>query len=180
MRALNLIPDYQKAQMRKEKIFLLFHNVIGVLVVAVALISIFLVISRSILTSYVSNLRNETTLVNLSSLGLQKEIKTLNNKIERAALAQKNFRKWSALFADLGGSAPPGVVWQQIYLNRASGAFRIAGTAATREALLQFKEILLNHPAVQELETPLSNFLEKENLSFVFGGKIKQDAYTAP
>ena len=75
---------------------------------------------------------------------------------------------------------PPGVGLNQIYLNRQTQTFRIAGTAGNRDALLEFKEVLLNHPAVATLETPLSNFLEKVDISFVFGGQLKKDTYLAP
>lgn len=177
---LNLIPDYQKAQMRREKIFLLVHNVIGILVVAVAAISIFLLISRSFLANYINNLRAQTNLVNLTSYGLAHDINSLNNKIENADRVQKDFIKWTALLSDISNSVPAGLALNQIYLNRSTQTFRLTGTAASRESLLEFKETLLNHPAVETLETPLSNFLEKTDISFVFGGKLKKDIYSAP
>ena len=180
MHALNLIPDHQKARMRKEKIFLLVHNVIGIFVVAVALISIFLIVSKTILTDYIYNLRGQTNLVSLASHGLQSDITQLDKKIVRGEFAQKNFIKWTALLSDLSGGAPAGLVLRQIYLSRDTRTFRLAGVAASRESLLLFKEIMLKHPAVESLETPLSNFLEKQNINFVFGGKLKNNTYSAP
>lgn len=177
---LNLLPDKQKAKIGKEKTFLFIHNIIGLLVVAVTLISIFLVVSKTVLANYIGRLQVETNLVNLRSNLLQQEVGALNNKIERTAYAQKKFYKWSAALNDLGSAVPEGVVLAQIYLNEAGGSFRISGAARTRDALLQFKEIMVNHPAIESLESPLSNFLTKEDINFVFGGKLKKEVYSAP
>src|SRR3990167_2495179 len=84
MHFLNLMPDYQKQSVKRERSFLIAHNAIGIVLIIVTISSSILVASRYVLKKNYERLQIETTLVNTGEIGLQKDIISLNEKIENA------------------------------------------------------------------------------------------------
>ncbi|MBI1961612.1 MAG: hypothetical protein HYS45_02830 [Parcubacteria group bacterium] len=177
---LNLIPETQKRALKRERAFYLVHAVVGILVVVLAANGILLVIARFMLVAYVNQLKNDTSLVNPVRSTLQREIRDVNQKLEDTAAVQERFVKLTGLLADASAVLPPGVTIDFLNVDATSGTFRITGVAADRSNLLAAQEALELLAAVATLESPLSNFIEKENIIFRFSGTLVPGAYRAP
>ena len=177
---LNLIPDAQRERLKRERLFLFVHTITGYLVVAIAVATILITASRFMLISHFNKLRSNTSLVNIEHQVFQNNIEEINYKLSVAQSVQKNFSKFSTLIYEVTKLIPEGVILTFVTVDRATGAFRITGIAPTRDALTQTKERLENSRFVTELQAPLSNFLEKEDVDFRFAGKLNVQNFTLP
>ncbi len=174
---LNLIPETQKKLLKRERTFFLVHNVIGLLVVVLALNGILLTAARFVLVKHARELKSDTSLVSVQHSKLQSEIKRVNNQLQDASRIQERFTKWSALFSDAASALPAGATIDFLNINAGSKTFRITGKAADRASLIAAREALRSLPAVATLESPLSNFIEKENITFRFTGTLTEGSY---
>lgn len=177
---LNLAPDIQKQRVHKERVFLLAHNIIGIILVTVSVASILLTVARFVLIRHYERIRDDTSLVNVEHQTLRTNVTKLNKKIETASAIQKHFVKWSLLLEDATALAPGGVALNFLHANRESDSIRITGQADNREVLVAFKEALESSNFISSLEAPLSNLLEQVNVNFRFAAKLKKDIYNRP
>ncbi len=177
---LNLIPDYHKERLKRERTFLLVHSIVGILVLLITASSVVLVVARQNLISHFNQVRKDTTLVNVKHQGISSDIEVINKKIANTAAAQQSFIKWTALLTDFTEVFPSGITLNFVHISRDSNAFRISGIADTRETLIATKEILEQQEFITTLDAPLSNFLERENIEFRFTGTINPLLYARP
>ena len=179
MANLNLLPEYQKKRLKKEKKFLLAHTVIGAVLIAITASAMVLTMARITLINQYNKIKHDTTLVNVEHLKLENNIDGLNRKIIIASQVQENFSKWSDIIYRLAASTPSGVNLDYLYINREAKTFRLNGLAADRAALLAAKAAFTDSPFVTNLEAPLSNLLEKNNIEFRFTGEFSPQAFNA-
>lgn len=176
MISLNLLPGYQKEHLAKQRIWLIIHAVVGLVLFAITVSAIILTIARAVLIGQYAKIKQDTTLVNVEHLNLENNIDRLNKNLAKADKMQASWNKWTALFSDLNKTVPPNVTLDYLAINRDSGAVRLAGLAPDREALLAAKAALENSPLLESLDAPLSNFLEKDNIEFRFTAKLRWPA----
>lgn len=171
------MPEAQKQAIEKDRLFLVAHNLLGLLFLFASAIAIVLILVRFTLLENYNKIKKETSLVNVGNTGFLKEIDALNEKILTVAAVQQNFSKWSGLLFALGALAPDSVRFNYLFLNRDSGSILLSGAAADRNSLLLFKAALENSGLLENLEAPLSNLLEKTNVEFRLNGTVKKDVW---
>jgi hypothetical protein len=176
-RYLNLIPNSQKIILKRERMFYLIHGIVGLIVVVIAVNAILLSAARFILIEHFKTLKEDTYLVNVEHTIIQNNIGKINNRINYAATMQMNFIKWSALLSELTNDFPEGVTIDFLNVNTQSSTFKLTGTATNREELIATKEMLEKSEIISKLESPLSNFLEKEDIDFRFSGTLEKNIY---
>jgi len=174
---LNLIPFTQKERLKRERMFLLVYGITGILVIVIAFNAIMLTIAKFILIDHFTNLRNDSSLVNTELLRLQGDLGEINKKIENTEKIQATFTKYSDLLEDFTKLIPEHIVLDFMHIDTENSNFKINGKAQNREALVAFKNSLENASFISDLESPLSNFLEKEDVAFRFAGKIIKGIY---
>lgn len=174
---LNLMPETQKLALEKDRLFLIAHNFLGLIFLFASVIAVALMLARFSLLENYNKIKEETSLVNVGGAGFLKDIDALNEKILTASLVQKNFSQWSNILFSLSTLVPSPARLNYLFLNRDSGAIRMNGLAADRNALLSFKAALENSGLLEQLEAPLSNLLEKTHVEFRLNGIIKKDGW---
>lgn len=174
---LNLLPENQKKALEKDRLFLVAHNFLGVLFLLAAVLAIALMLTRFALIDNYNRIKEETSLVNVGSQVLNKEIDLLNQKITLAAAVQQGFAKWSALLGEIGDLLPNQVRLNYLFINKESGALRLSGRAADRNSLLSAKDALETSGLLELLQAPLSNLTEKVNVEFRLNGTLKKDVW---
>ncbi|MBU2575557.1 hypothetical protein KKF64_00460 [Patescibacteria group bacterium] len=174
---LNLIPFAQKEQLKRERMFLLVYGITGILVIVIAFNAIMLTITRFILIDHFKKLRDDSSLVNTELLKLQGNIGKTNEKIENAEKMQTKFVKYSDLLPDFTKLIPEGIVVNFMHIDSENSNFRINGVAQDRNTLVAFKDSLESASFILNLESPLSNFLEKKDIVFRFSGKLMKGIY---
>lgn len=174
---LNLMPIQQKQNLEKERMFLIAHNFLGLIFLIASFIAIVLIIVRFALLQNFNQIREETSLVNTVSQSFLKDIDILNQKIDFAQIAQKDFSKWSLALSRLQAVFPDQVRLNYLFINRESNSIRFSGESLTRDALLNTKSALETSNILESLEAPLSNLLQKNNVEFRFNGILKKDIW---
>lgn len=179
MNFLNLIPSNQKSRLNRDRKFLLAHGAVGFIVFLISINSIFLIIARFTLVKHYKKVKEDTTLVNTESLFLQKEITQINKKTETAQKIQENFVKTSDMLDKIAGLVPDGAILNYFQFELKNNTFKISGTAQNRDTLTKMKTNLENAEFLSNIDSPLSNFLEKENIEFKFSGTIKKEMFSS-
>lgn len=177
---LNLIPESHKLLLSRERTFYFVHTIVGILVVALAANSIMLTVARFVLVDYAHQLKNDTSLVSVQHSALQKEIQRINNALEDTAHIQVAFTKYSELAAGLAAALGSSVTINFLHVNTDSNTLRITGTAENRDALVAVQDALKSLPEVASLDSPLENFLERDNITFRFNAVLKENIYHNP
>ncbi|MBI2050724.1 MAG: hypothetical protein HYT31_02870 [Parcubacteria group bacterium] len=177
---LNLIPEAHKLVLARERMFYFVHTIVGILVVALAANSILLILARFILVDYANQLKDDTSLVSVRHSSLHKEVQRINRALSDTAQVQANFVKYSDLLSDVAVLLGNGVTIDFLHVNTDANTLRVTGTAQNREALVRAQDALKSLPGVVSLDSPLENFLERENISFRFNAVLLDNIYHNP
>lgn len=123
---------------------------------------------------------------NLSSLPipaeaaeLEEKARQLNITIDAASKILKTTPRWSKAVEQLKNSAVQGITVSNFQMGSPSAVFNIAGTAQTRDQLNRFKKSLDDSELFANVNLPLSNLEQRENIPFSMSFKLKnpQDMY---
>ena len=106
----------------------------------------------------------------ISTNNLDKTIADINSKLTILSTKDSQYIPSEILFNNIFRNLPDGIKLNQInYSEEASNNIRtinIIGKASDRAALRNFKSSLDNNPNVALTDLPISNFIEKTNISF--------------
>lgn len=177
---LNLIPESHQKALVRERTFYLVHSIVGIMVVVLAVNTILLLGARFVLVSYAQTLKDDTSLVNVRHFSLQQDVKQLNKRIQDVSLIQRDFVKHSDLLDDVTRAFPDGITIDFLHVNASAKTLRITGIARDRDALVAAQQALEAMAAVTSLESPLENFLERQNIAFRFNIELDVKEYRSP
>jgi hypothetical protein len=115
---------------------------------------------------------NQGKLKELAEINSQlKDLRALNGKVDRSIKSEYLF---SDLLGELTKIAPPGVaiIAFETIIDQ-PGWIRVKGVARTRADFLKFKEGLEGSKYYSQVESPLSNYVTPESLSFELNVLVK-------
>lgn len=171
---INVLPEDEKKSIRSEyltRLMTVFLNLciyVGILAVLLLIPSYLLSVSKEDMAEkelQEFNLSNpEVTTVNIDN-----SIKEINSKLSFLTKMDLNPEITNKVFGWILENKPKGINFSQmLYNRRTDGALvlEIHGVAQDRVTLRDFKTILDSNPNYKEVNLPISNFLEKTNLSF--------------
>ena len=108
------------------------------------------------------------------------KIKDYDNRIEQAnentkqiAMIDRDQLYWSRVFIKLSQITPSGIAVKSF--TTVDYSITISGTADTRDSLLDFKNKLEKETCFTEVNLPLSNLVDKDNVDFQIALKVKED-----
>ena len=104
---------------------------------------------------------------------IKQAITNFNNEVSALTTIQKSLFSVPELLKNVFGSMPKGATISSLEFDNKDLSVNISGIANTRETLLNVRKKLEEQPYVQEIIAPLSNFDEKENISFILKLKLK-------
>jgi len=107
---------------------------------------------------------------------VQTILKDVNPKIEIEAKLEDQMTAWSPILKQITSNMPDGVVLSQITLAKEDQPMSIVGLAASREALVTFRENLAKLSFVDSLQLPSSNINQDNVINFTITLNIKKDA----
>lgn len=175
---INLIPPYKKDQIIHAKhLSLIIRTEIGV-----ALLLVFLLI-------FVWGL-NKTLDFNLNAIAVSQNVEnnqdkfieikkyednfsTINSDISLISKVKKDQLYWSHLFIKLNSYLTTGIEITDLGTNNYSVS--IAGNADTRDNLIAFKDKLAGEDCFTNINLPLSDLVNQENIAFQMDFNIKED-----
>lgn len=172
MLTLNLISLEQKKEIKQKRIFEIIKKIFGVLIIIFSTFAIALLLVKLALQINFVNTVWSTTLVSKNSRGNNMKITDINRKISAVSNIQNDFRQWSILIENLANTAGQGISFSAVNIDGEKKTIIISGVAELREDLLNFKEKLEKSPSFRDVEFPMQNILQKENISFEIKAKL--------
>ncbi|MDO8668065.1 MAG: hypothetical protein Q7K35_03130 [bacterium] len=172
MLTLNLISSGQKKEIKLRHIYSFIKTVNLTLIIIIIAIAIVLLVARVILQSKFNEIVSQTTLVTKSNQGYNNNVREINNKLNFIVKIQNEFIPWSNLIKDLAEMTPPDINFYYIKLDSAAQTIKIKGKAKLRSSLLDFKGKMENADYFRDIEFPIKNILEKENIDFEINAKL--------
>lgn len=170
---LNLLSSEKKNRIEYILKIFLIKDIVELFLLMVAILSATLVWSWVFLENDFAKLTASAINVNRTFYSDNQETKYVNNLLKEISLATKNFSPITPKLKDLINSLPEDVKIQSLNIDNAS--LTINGTALSRSSLLNYQENLNKIPWLTNLETPVSQLFQKQNIDFEFKAKLKQE-----
>lgn len=176
MISLNLLSPAQKEYLRYEQIYLTLRTVITLTLTFTVIVSGLFLAARLLLQDNYADLLVSTTTVNDRNRPIDREIAQLNGDLQRVERIQADFVKWSNVIVAVSKAIPENVEVSYLNFELGSHTFNLNGIARKREDFLKLQENLKKLPQLEELSSPASNLLLRENVSFQLAAKLKLDS----
>jgi hypothetical protein len=173
---LNLVSSGQKKEIKLRHIYTLIKNVNYVLIIISIIIAIILLVAKTILQSKFNEVVAETTLVTKTNQGYNNNVREINNKINFINKIQNEFIPWSNLIKSLADMTPNDINLYYLKVDAKDQSIKIKGKAKLRSSLLNFKDSMSTAAYFKDIDFPIQNILEKENIDFEINAKINLTA----
>lgn len=108
-------------------------------------------------------------------LELKDKAVKFNETLSQVGVLERQTPKWSRLIGKLPALVTYGIVLNSINVSDINVS--IAGNAATRDALLQFKTVLEKSNLFTEVKVPFNYLEQKDNISFSLALKLKDTQF---
>ncbi|MFA6391436.1 MAG: PilN domain-containing protein [Patescibacteria group bacterium] len=174
---LNFTSPAQRVENQFQKNYKLVQFLVLITIVILLIIVSFLYFSQMILQNKLDKLTLETVAIkeqteSNESLNLGQSVISFNSLVQNVSSIQLEYILWSDIFIEIGNRISDGVVLSSLSIQKSNGTFQISGTAETRDSLLSFKNNLEISPFFENIDSPISNLLSKENISFTLSGRV--------
>lgn len=170
---LNLLAPRKRAIARRLVYAQFARNMIEIAVFLVSFAGIVLLQGFSVLQEHLTALSTNLTAISHSQAVQNKEIKAVNDVLNRTDALQKQYTQWSAVLPQVLDTIPNGVTLSALTLDAPGHAYNFTGVASTRNDLLQFQKNLQSLPNVSSAIVPISQLTDKENISFSISAMLK-------
>jgi len=110
-------------------------------------------------------------------LSIEEATVQLNNQLIRAEKLQVEYVKWTTITKQLFSLIPDGIKINTLTLNTELKKAKITGISQTRDKLLNFQEKMSDFSYFENVTFPISNLVEKENVSFEVNADISNKIY---
>lgn len=173
---LNLLPATEKDSLRYERTYIYVRTVVFIIFTFTIITCGLLFTARIMLQNHYADLLTSNGKVNDRNSVVYKDINEANQKLIKVRGVQDDFVKWSNIMLDLIHAVPDNIEITYINLEHHNLNFNLKGTARQRDDYLKLEANLKALPFIEELYSPLTNILRRDNVSFEFSAKIKQNA----
>lgn len=167
MITLNLIPDKVKKDLKIYNAYIATKNIIFLALTGTIIIAITLLGAKYVLNNYFNKTVNE----NYLNVGIGKftitEIREFKQDLREIIIIQNEYRSWLDFLSIFSNLVNNGVLIESITADK-QGQVNLAGTAADRNSLMNFKDNLENSGQFEKFEIPLNLLFKKENIVFNF------------
>lgn len=103
----------------------------------------------------------------------ENKVKEVNTLISAANEILKNAPQWSILINELKEKTFNGIIIGGMSLPSPEGILNMTGVAANRQVLNQFRDELIDSEMLKEVNLPLTNLEQKENIPFTISFKLR-------
>lgn len=174
MLTINLISNEQKKEIKMKRLYESIKKIFCVSIVLTCLTAIMFLASKLILQNEYVNAVMQTSIIARNSRGFDNKISGINHQINTASSIQDNYKIWSPLIKDIAEITPADITLSLLSIGADGKAVQLKGTAKYRESLLEFKQKLENSGNYEDINLPLQNILQKENINFDITVGIKE------
>ena len=173
MISLNLISPNQQKFIRMTCIQIVIKNIVGLMIIVTIVLTIaFTPLNKKVEQQKISDqmFRESVTAQNKER---RERIIYLNSRINDLKALKDEFYPWQDFLANLANLTPENVVLLDLTATHSEvHSFTLTGFTKTRDDLIKFKEDLENSGLFSNVESPLENYLSKENITFQIRGNF--------
>ncbi len=163
---LNIISRELKKEINAKAIYVSFKNLLALIFIILIFYAIALLVCLLILQIHFTKTVKDTTLLVRRTENYTTEVRQINNLIINTETIQADFVAWSYLLEYLQTLSNENIKISNIGVDKGEKAIALTGVAATRDSLLQLKETLEQSNYFSEINLPIKNLLERENINF--------------
>ncbi len=166
---LNLIPPGKKEEIsRNKRVKMAIKAEVALTIIVVVffavLVSFKYILNISLSSEAALNVEIETADQFEKIKGYDNQFKQANEKIKQIASIDQTQLHWSNVFEKISGLIPDGIEIKSLTTNNYS--INITGLSDTRDNLIEFKSKLVNDRCFSNIDLPLSNLVEKNDVEF--------------
>jgi hypothetical protein len=172
MIVLNIISPELKNEIKLKSIYQTIKKFFVLIGFFAVVFTVILASSDFFLKSYLKEISQKNNIVNKETNETIQAVDDINKKINEVALIQKEEVTWLNFLKLIADNTPKDVKYNKISMNKNDGLI-LSGQSKTREGLIEVKKFLDSSPFLGDINFPISNLLEKENINFNITAKIK-------
>lgn len=129
-------------------------------------VAVSLGISNYIFVKEYQEIEAESRVVNQGVYQFESEIKKINSRISMLDTIQSDFVPWTYVFKAISNISSNGISYTSIVINKENKEVRLKGFSNERSELLKLKSGLESSVVFTDINFPIQNILEKENIRF--------------
>lgn len=172
MLTLNLISATLKKEIKLRHIHALIKKISYVFIIAIIIITITLLAAKFILQNTFNRVVSEMTLVTMNTQSYNAKVREINTKVNSVEKIQNEYIPWSYLIEDISKNTPKGISYSYIKMDNKLKAFKISGKADSRDDLLALKEWMEKNQTFKNINFPLKNILQKNDIIFEISSNL--------
>jgi len=172
MLVLNLVSEELKKEIKLRHLYQLIKKVNYLIIIITIITAIVLLVAKVILQNNFNKIVEQTTLVTINNQSYNSKIREINSKLKFIANIQNEFVAWSKIVNDLSIMTPSNITFYRLNFDLATKTVKINGKAGERSGLLELKDNLEKSGNYSDIQFPLKNILEKENINFEINAKL--------
>ncbi len=161
---INILPQELKNSLKRIKLYKFIQRISSLLFFLTIILSAIIFLSRIIL-----ELQANATSNNLSIQKTQTssgELKDILTEVEQVKQIQADQVNWTKNLENIISSINPNISLSSMQLNKDSNELTLKGIAKTRQDLLDFKKLLEESQDFSNLNFPIKNLSDRENINF--------------
>ena len=177
MITLNFTSPAQREANQFQKNYRLVQSLVILSIVVLLIIVASLFVSQIIIQNKLDTITSDTLTLkeqkeNEKSLNLGQTVQNFNSLLQNVSAIQSEYAAWSNILIETAQNMPGDVVLSSFTIQKSNSTFQFSGDAITRDSLLVFKNNLEESPYFGNIESPISNLLSKEDISFTLSGQV--------
>lgn len=166
MLRLNLVSKELRQEIKLRHVYEVLIRAKYYMIVMVVFVTVMILSAKIILQNNYSRIVEETSLVSGGDQIYNSKIREINAKFTSVEEIQNDFITWSRLLEEIDNQANDDIVFSSIKINKDKQKVGLRGVAKYRDSLLSLKDGLDNSNIFLEIDFPIENILEKENINF--------------
>lgn len=166
MLRLNLLSEEAKKEVRFKRLYALIVRVDLMLLIGAIFLAVIFTGAQLVLKNNYQEFHNQEAIIKFGSQDYDQKIREINEKLSTISQIQKEYIPSSSLIKELTDRIPEGVFLNYIKADISNRSLKIIGQAKKREDFLLLKTELSKSPVFTEIDSPLQNILQKENIDF--------------
>ena len=173
MNLINLLPERKKESLEKLIKFLFCKEILEVVLLVSAFLSMTLLWGWIILEDHFTALSQSALSVNKEFSRYNQEVKRINYTIKNLNATRLGFSPLTPKIIDFINKLPSDIKLNSLDINRSTGTFQISGVAKTRDGLISFQTLLQKLDWIHQIQSPTSQLFQKQDIGFDIRARIK-------
>lgn len=172
MITLNILPIELKKELKLKLIYKILKNLFLICIILICIYGIIITVIKIFLQIHFINTVEETTLITRSTQNYSKKVYDINIKLNEVENIQENSINWSYLIAFIANNLASDIKLNRLQLAKDGKNLVLSGFSSSRQSLLDLKNALESSSYFTEVNFPISNLLEKKDITFEISANI--------